>query len=59
MVTTYCFAAAVEALLDSPSLPTAKELAAATLPATARKRLRLTFEASEFSDIKLSFTARF
>jgi hypothetical protein len=39
--------------------PLAKEFAAATPPATARNRLRLTFETSEFLNMKLSFTARF
>jgi hypothetical protein len=36
------------------SFPKAKELAAATLPATARNCLRLTFEASQLLDMLLS-----
>jgi hypothetical protein len=40
------------------SFPKAKELAAATLPATARNCLRLTFEGSQLLDMVLSLYNR-
>jgi hypothetical protein len=54
MVIGYLFPVVVAAGAALDAFRTPTELAAATLPATARKCLRLTFEESEFLDMKFS-----